>query len=68
MGLEQTVRHNLEAAAILHAAGTTEQVEFDRLVKTDGLRAALDWRDNRFGRLGSTVRREMRDSGPDDSP
>ncbi len=54
MGLRQAVNANLDLSAILNAAGSPEQREFDEIVRTRGLRAALDWRDSRYGRpLGS---------------
>jgi len=53
MGLRMAVQSNLDLSAILNAAGTPEQREFDRLVEADGLKAALEWRDSRYG--GSLV-------------
>lgn len=48
-GLEQAVRANLDLSAILNALDSPEQQEFDRIVNTDGLKAALAWRDGRYG-------------------
>lgn len=48
-GFLQAVAHNLEASTILNAAQIPEQEEFDRIVREQGLKAALAWRDNRFG-------------------
>ncbi|HLH66582.1 MAG TPA: enoyl-CoA hydratase/isomerase family protein [Solirubrobacteraceae bacterium] len=50
MGLRQAVHSNLDLSAILNAADTPEQREFDRIVAESGLRAALSWRDARYGR------------------
>jgi enoyl-CoA hydratase len=53
MGLGVAVNANLDLSAILNAADEPEQREFDRIVKAEGLAAALAWRDARFGgRLG----------------
>jgi enoyl-CoA hydratase len=41
MGLRTAVESNLEISSILNAADTPEQLEFDRIAKTDGLKAAL---------------------------
>jgi enoyl-CoA hydratase len=48
-GLRQAVAANLDLSAILNAADTPEQREFDRIAREVGLRAALDWRDARYG-------------------
>jgi enoyl-CoA hydratase/carnithine racemase len=52
MGLRTAVASNLDLSAILNAADTPEQREFDRIVAEHGLKAALKWRDSRYGRLG----------------
>jgi enoyl-CoA hydratase len=53
MGLRQAVHANLDLSAIVNAADSPEQREFDELVRSQGLRAALTWRDGRYGeRLG----------------
>ena len=49
MGLRQAVNANLDLSAILNAAETPEQREFDRIVAAQGLKAALAWRDSRYG-------------------
>jgi len=48
MGLRNAVAANLDLSAILNAAETPEQKEFDRIVAADGLKAALRWRDARY--------------------
>ena len=52
MGLRSAVAANLDLSAILNAADTPEQREFDRIVGEQGLKAALKWRDSRYGELG----------------
>ncbi|MGH2871333.1 MAG: enoyl-CoA hydratase/isomerase family protein [Solirubrobacteraceae bacterium] len=49
MGLRQAVHANLDLSAILNGADTPEQREFDRIVAESGLKAALAWRDRRYG-------------------
>jgi enoyl-CoA hydratase len=49
MGLRQAVNANLDISAILNAAETPEQREFDSIVAASGLKAALAWRDSRYG-------------------
>src|SRR5919198_4980293 len=52
MGLRKAVAANLALSALLNSAGTEEQQEFDRIAAERGLRAALDWRDSRYGKIG----------------
>jgi enoyl-CoA hydratase len=52
MGLRSAVAANLDLSAILNAADTPEQREFDRIVAAEGLKSALRWRDSRYGELG----------------
>ena len=49
MGLREAVHANMDISAILNAAVSPEKTEFDKLVKNDGLKAALEWRDSRYG-------------------
>jgi enoyl-CoA hydratase len=49
MGLRSAVLSNLDLSAILNAAETPEQRQFDEIVATQGLKAALAWRDSRYG-------------------
>jgi enoyl-CoA hydratase len=49
MGLRAAVNANLDLSAILNAADTPEQREFDRIAAAEGLKAALAWRDARYG-------------------
>jgi enoyl-CoA hydratase len=52
MGLSQAVAANLDLSAILNASDTPEQREFDAVAARDGLKAALEWRDERYGQIG----------------
>jgi enoyl-CoA hydratase len=49
MGLRSAVLSNLDLSAILNAADTPEQRQFDEIVAAQGLKAALAWRDSRYG-------------------
>jgi enoyl-CoA hydratase len=49
MGLRTAVAANLDISAMLNAADTPEQQEFDEIAATQGLKAALKWRDSRYG-------------------
>jgi len=51
MGLAEAVEANLDLSALLNSAGTPEQEQFDQIVRADGLRAALKWRDERYGEV-----------------
>ncbi len=49
MGLRQAVHANLDLSAILNAADSPEQRQFDDIVRSGGLKQALAWRDARYG-------------------
>lgn len=51
MGLRNAVNANLDLAATLNAAYSEEKTEFAEKVKNEGLRSALNWRDERYGKL-----------------
>jgi len=51
MGLRSAVLANLDLSAILNAAETPEQRQFDEIVSAQGLKAALAWRDSRYGEV-----------------
>ena len=46
-----TYEANLDLSAILNAAETPEGKEFARIAAEKGLKAALAWRDGRYGEL-----------------
>jgi enoyl-CoA hydratase len=57
MGLRSAVASNLDLSAILNAADTPEQREFDSIVGAKGLKAALKWRDERYSQqLGAILK------------
>jgi len=47
-GLREAVAAGLDLGAIINAADTPEQREWDAIVRSDGLKAALAWRDRRY--------------------
>lgn len=51
MGLRVALNANHDVTAILEAADTPEQREFRRIASAQGLKAALAWRDSRYGKL-----------------
>ena len=72
-GLRLAVEAGLDLGAIINAADTPEQREWDAIVRRDGLKAALAWRDRRYDeRLSaSSASRERRPEGSarrDDRP
>jgi enoyl-CoA hydratase len=48
-GLRAAVDANIDISAILNGANTPEQQEFDKVATEQGLKAALIWRDQRYG-------------------
>ena len=55
MGLAEAVEANIDLSALLNSAGTPEQEQFDTIVRNEGLRAALAWRDKRYGEVLGTL-------------
>ncbi|HET9123792.1 MAG TPA: enoyl-CoA hydratase/isomerase family protein [Solirubrobacteraceae bacterium] len=53
MGLGQAVASNLDLSALLNASNTPEQREFDAIAAREGLKAALAWRDRRYGQISA---------------
>ncbi len=51
MGLREAVNMNLDLSSMLNAADMPEQREFMEIVRTQGLKAALTWRDSRYGEV-----------------
>ena len=51
MGLQQAVHANLDLSAIINAVDVPETREFNEIARTQGLKAALAWRDSRYGEL-----------------
>ena len=49
MGLRTAVQNNVDISALINGANTPEQQEFDKLAAEHGLKAALAWRDQRYG-------------------
>jgi enoyl-CoA hydratase len=47
-GLREMVAAGLDLGALINAADTPEQREWDAIVRRDGVKAALAWRDQRY--------------------
>lgn len=66
-GFRMAVEAGLDLGAIINAADTPEQREWDTIVKRDGLKAALAWRDRRYDeRLAESGRGTPKGDTPDD--
>ena len=64
-GFRLAVEAGLDLGAIINAADTPEQREWDEIVRRDGLRAALAWRDRRYDeRLAASGRGGARGATP----
>ena len=61
-GFRLAVEAGLDLGAIINAADTPEQREWDAIVRRDGLKAALAWRDRRYDE------RLAGEAGPDPVP
>jgi enoyl-CoA hydratase/carnithine racemase len=72
-GFRVAVEAGIDLGAIINAADTPEQREWDEIVRRDGLKAALAWRDRRYDerlserrsdrREGDSNERVLRDAG-----
>jgi enoyl-CoA hydratase len=74
-GFRIAVEAGLDLGAIVNAADTPEQREWDEIVRRDGLKAALAWRDRRYderlaetGRGAESGRGAERGQGAEDPP
>ncbi len=64
-GFRLAVEAGLDLGAIINAADTPEQREWDAIVRRDGLKAALAWRDRRYDeRLADARRGDDAEAGP----
>ncbi|MEO5755349.1 MAG: enoyl-CoA hydratase-related protein [Mesorhizobium sp.] len=63
MGLRNAVNVNLDIAATLNAAYSPEKAAFGELVKKEGLRKALNWRDSRYGALDGAELQQQNSKG-----
>ncbi len=61
-GFRLAVEAGLDLGAIINAADTPEQREWDAIVRRDGLKAALAWRDRRYDERLAESGRERPDS------
>ena len=48
IGIRQAISANMDISAILNGSDSAEQKEFDDIVRKEGLKQALAWRDARF--------------------
>ena len=60
-GFRVAVEAGLDLGAIINAADTPEQREWDEIVRRDGLKAALAWRDRRYDERLSERRSDRRE-------
>jgi enoyl-CoA hydratase len=68
-GFRLAVEAGLDLGAIVNAADTPEQREWDSIVRRDGLKAALAWRDRRYDeRLAESGRGGPREPGSRSEP
>ena len=63
-GFRLAVEAGLDLGAIINAADTPEQREWDAIVQRDGLKAALAWRDQRYDERLSERRSDPSCEGP----
>jgi enoyl-CoA hydratase len=53
MGLVDALEAALDIDLAIEGAGSSDKIEFMKIARKDGLRAAIAWRDGRFGKGGN---------------
>jgi enoyl-CoA hydratase len=53
MGLVDALNAALDIDLAIEGVGSIDKIEFMRIARKDGLRAAIAWRDARFGKTGN---------------
>jgi len=53
MGLVDALEAALDIDLAIEGSGSADKIEFMKIARTDGLRAAIAWRDGRFGKGGN---------------
>ena len=53
MGLVDALEAALDIDLAIEGAGSTDKIEFMNIAPKDGLRAAVAWRESRFGKRGN---------------
>jgi enoyl-CoA hydratase len=53
MGLVDALEAALDIDLAIEGAGSADKIEFMKIARKDGLRAAIAWRDARFGKGGN---------------
>jgi enoyl-CoA hydratase/carnithine racemase len=53
MGLVDALEAALDIDLAIEGAGSADKIEFMKIARKDGLRAAIAWRDGRFGKSGN---------------
>ncbi|MGB6272020.1 MAG: enoyl-CoA hydratase-related protein, partial [Pseudolabrys sp.] len=53
MGLVDALEAALDIDLAIEGAGSADKIEFMKIARKDGLRAAIAWRDGRFGKGGN---------------
>jgi len=56
--MRDALKHALELGTVIETTETDESREFNQLLKTEGTKAALEWRERKFGHTGQVVRHE----------
>jgi enoyl-CoA hydratase len=57
--MRDALKHGLELGIAIETAETEESNEFREILKRDGVKAAIDWRERKLGYIGQVKRHEL---------
>ena len=57
--MRDALKHALDLGMVLETTATPASREFDEILRTQGVRAALEWREEKLGHHGRVMRHEI---------
>ena len=57
--MREALKHALELETAIETTETPASREFDEILKSKGVRAALEWREEKLGHHGRVMRHEI---------
>ena len=57
--MREALKHALELEMAIETTETPASKEFDEILRTQGIRAALEWREDKLGHHGRVMRHEI---------
>jgi enoyl-CoA hydratase len=57
--MREALKHALELNIAIETTETEESRQFNEILKNEGVKAAIDWRDRKLGYTGSVKRHDI---------